>query len=78
MSTRGGSRVTEESRVLTRNVSPIIQAGLVSLSAKKLPIHLLPVDVISMKSAGLIVQFLPPNDMVTLTLVLQAIRLNFP
>ena len=70
--------MTEESRVLTRNVSPIIQAGLLLSSAKKLPIHLLPEDLVDTKSVGLMVQVLPPNDKVTLTLVLQARRLNFP
>jgi len=59
----------------TRNVSPIIQAGVEAPSTKKAPIHLLEETFVIAKSAGLMSQFLPPNDKVTFTLVLHARRL---
>ena len=57
---------------LTRNVSPIIQAGVVLPSTKKLPMHLLAEILVIAKSAELTLQLLPPKDMVTFTSVLQA------
>jgi len=58
----------------TRKVSPTIQEGaeLPVLSSKKAPRHCVLVNRESWKSAGLMVQFLPPKDIWTLTVVLQA------
>jgi len=56
----------------TRNVSPMIQAGLEDPSMKKAPIHLVEEAFVIAKSAGLMSQLLPPNETVTFTLVLQA------
>jgi len=53
----------------------MIQAGLEDPSTKKAPIHLVEEAFVMAKSAGLITQLLPPNEMVTFTLVLQAICL---
>lgn len=63
--------------MLTRNVSPMIQAGVVLSSTKKPPIHIPLESCVNTKSAGLILQVLPPNDMVTFTEVVQARRLNY-
>ena len=58
----------------TRNVSPIIHEGaeLPEGSSKKAPRHSVADSFESRKSAGSIVQFLPPKDIWTLTVVLQA------
>ena len=64
-----------ESRRLTRNVSPMIQAGVELPSSKNAPIHMLPEASVIIKSAELMLQLLPPNESVTFTLVLQATRL---
>lgn len=50
----------------------MIQAGLEDPRMKKPPMHLSEEAFVIIKSEELIVQVLPPNDKVTLTLVLQA------
>jgi hypothetical protein len=56
-------------------VSPIIQAGalLPVVISKNAPTHCDWDTCVSLKSAGLIAHDRPPNDMVTLTCVLQAV-----
>jgi hypothetical protein len=58
----------------TRNVSPTIHEGaeLPVASSKKAPRHRVVDSFESWKSTGSIVQFLPPKDIWTLTVVLQA------
>lgn len=63
-----------EGQTLTRKVSPITQAGFVLLITKMLPRHLLAETFVTVKSAELMDQDLPPNDMVALIAVLQATR----
>ena len=60
--------------MLTRKVSPMIQAGDVLSITKILPRHLVAETLVTVKSAGLMDQVLPPNDMVALTVVSQATR----
>ena len=50
----------------------MIQAGLEDPSTKKAPIHLVEEAFVIAKSAGLMSQLLPPKEMVTFTVVLQA------
>ena len=54
----------------------MIQAGLEDPSMKKAPIHLVEEAFVIAKSAGLMSQLLPPNEMVTFTSVLQARSLS--
>lgn len=53
----------------------MIQAGVELPSSKNAPMHILPETSVITKSAELMLQLLPPNESVTFTLVLQAIRL---
>lgn len=59
---------------VTRKVSPIIQGGAEEPieNSKKAPRQLPLLNLASRKSAGLIVQFFPPKDKETVTVVLQA------
>lgn len=68
------SQEVEGKRRRTRNVSPMIQAGLADPSSKKAPIHLFPVVCVIAKSAGLMFQVFPPNESATVTSVSQARR----
>ena len=53
----------------------MIQAGLEFPSTKNAPMHLSPEALVISKSAELMLQFLPPNETVMFTLVVQAIGL---